>query len=1417
MKSVFATLAFAAFILNAAAVIPENDHFATRIPLVGTNPSATGNNVDATKELDEPDPAFLGGKSVWWTWTAPSAGYVTISTAGSSFDTMLTVCTGTVVSNLTVVAFNDTETNTSIVNFNAAAGTAYQISVDGAYNATGMISLQLSMAAPQAPPANDDFADRIVLVGSHFSNIPGSTLGASAEPGEPLHADSLGFKSVWWSWTAPASGGVTLTTQGSAIDTMAAVYTGNSVGNLTLVAGNDEDPLAFGFESRVTFNAISNVTYQIAVDGYEGESGFVRLRLDLDDAFPIATNNHFANRRVIAGSNISTNGSNVGATYEPGEPMHLVTFGGKTVWYSWTAPSSGGVSLTVSNDVLDTLVAVYRGTSLNNLVFVAGNDEDFLTEIPGDSTAYFNATNGTTYQIAVDGYDGTWGNFNLRLVLGSADAAPANDHFANRTLISGTDVTRTTSSIGASFEVGEPLHRGYYGGKSVWWRWVSPNAGFVTVDTIGSLTDTLLAVYTGTVLSNLVEVATDDESGGNFTSLLTFPCKSNVTYQIAVDGYDGDGYDLTMRVRFVAASYTLTVGTNPAAAGSVSINPAPDQAGRYAPGSVVTLTATPTPPNLFSGWSGAITSTNNSVTVMMNSNKSIVAGFLVVPTTKVWTGASNPSGNWSASQNWSGGVPVAGDILIFPEGALRLASNTNDFPANTVFKSILFGGSDYFLRGNAINLTEGIVTTNASGTNTLNLPVQLNANQSFRVGAPASHLVAAGNVALGNRTLTVETVGGVVLSGIVSGNGDLIKTNSGTLWLIGNNTNSYSGTTLVKEGTLRLGKTGAAFAGPLNIGDGVGGSGADIVQFISIGQFAVSTAVTISNSGSLDLSGFNGTVASLTMNGGSVMTGAGTLGLKGNLTANAATTTASISGKLSLEGATRTLKASNGGSAVDLLISAVVNDGPGAAGIIKTGDGNLQLNAANTYSGLTTINEGRLEALNPSALGATDQGTIVNGSTTLRLGAGGAEVLTLGGGTLEGGNGTNSWLGSIILQNDSVITVPSDSVLDLSGVLSGPGEVTKSGGGTLRLSGGSANTYSGTTSVNQGTLLLAKLFSNAIPGTLVIGNGGGGTDVVRLEASDQISSSSQVTINDSGLLDLEEYVNAVSSIAGQGQIILDNAAARLSIGHGNASMTFAGLISGPGGISKTGSGTVTFTGNNAYTGSTLVDEGTLLIQGLQPGSSVTLTAPAVLGGNGRVGKISGSGTVSPGISPGIFTSSNLTLSSNMTYRVELNGPVVGLDYDRLNVLGGVNLAGELDLTLDFVPSPGASFIIIDNDGSDSIVGTFQALPQDSLILMQNTFLQISYLGGAGSNDVVLAVMEPPAPTISLVSLSGPAQFQGQGTAGLSYVLEAIESLEPPLLWTALATNIADANGLIQFEDAAAPNFPMRLYRIRWQF
>ena len=123
-------------IVLTAVTPPANDAFASAFTITGSAGSTNGNSFPATKEVGEPSYTYnSGGASVWHRWVAPSTGTVTFNTYGSSFDTILTVYTGSSVGALTKVAEGDDTPlgNTSSVTFNAAAGQTYNIAVDG-YN-----------------------------------------------------------------------------------------------------------------------------------------------------------------------------------------------------------------------------------------------------------------------------------------------------------------------------------------------------------------------------------------------------------------------------------------------------------------------------------------------------------------------------------------------------------------------------------------------------------------------------------------------------------------------------------------------------------------------------------------------------------------------------------------------------------------------------------------------------------------------------------------------------------------------------------------------------------------------------------------------------------------------------------------------------------------------------------------------------------------------------------------------------------------------------------------------------------------------------------------------------------------------------------------------------------------------------------
>jgi len=129
-------------------------------------------------------------------------------------------------------------------------------------------------------PLNDEFANRLTLTGSG-GTAAGTSVNATKEGGEPNIAGNAGGASVWWRWTAPAAGQVSLNTHGSGFNTLLAAYTGSDLSALSLVAANNDDGSAGG-TSGVLFEAQPAQEYVIAVDGQGGASGSITINWSLN-------------------------------------------------------------------------------------------------------------------------------------------------------------------------------------------------------------------------------------------------------------------------------------------------------------------------------------------------------------------------------------------------------------------------------------------------------------------------------------------------------------------------------------------------------------------------------------------------------------------------------------------------------------------------------------------------------------------------------------------------------------------------------------------------------------------------------------------------------------------------------------------------------------------------------------------------------------------------------------------------------------------------------------------------------------------------------------------------------------------------------------------------------------------------------
>jgi len=422
---------------------PVNDNFSNAVSLSNLS-TVTGTTLNATLESGEPVhvSSFRGGAhSIWYKWTAPSTGELSLSTQGSDFDTLLAVYSGSTLNSLTPRASNDDAPNAlwSQVSFKVTAGVTYRIAVDGYGGASGAASLSGSLVAGSpSPPSNDNFLDALAL--TTLAEQRGSSLEATIQSSEPAHVSpsSGGINSVWYKWTAPSSGELQLNTQGSNFNTLLAVYEGDQLASLVVKASNDNSAPGYQW-SQVSLQVTAGVTYQIAVDGYDTASGAISLvgslvTIPTPDPSPDPSpapkppvNDNFSNA-VSLSNLLAVAGTTLDATIEGSEPAHVSPSSGSahSVWYKWTAPSNGDLQLSTQGSDFDTLLAVYSGDQLASLLAKASNNNS----APGRqwSQVGLKVSAGVTYRIAIDGSTGSTGNSNLAgSFIPQADPPPTTD------------------------------------------------------------------------------------------------------------------------------------------------------------------------------------------------------------------------------------------------------------------------------------------------------------------------------------------------------------------------------------------------------------------------------------------------------------------------------------------------------------------------------------------------------------------------------------------------------------------------------------------------------------------------------------------------------------------------------------------------------------------------------------------------------------------------------------------------------------------------------------------------------------------------------------------------------------------------------------------------------------------------------
>ena len=487
----------------AVVARPANDDFENRTLLSAGTSFAAGTNRSATRQPGEPlNPDVAGGRSVWWEWVAPTTATHTLSTAGSDFDTTLAVYRGTSLGNLVLVGANDDYYGVqSAVTFAATEGVSYRVQVDGYGGREGNIELNY--------PA------------------PGGTTGAPVIVSHPRQITVIEGEPIDLSVTA--QGQVPLS------------YTWYKDG-MPLPSSNAPD---YRIASSVEADSGS---YHVRVVNALGSatSNTALVRVDRVGINP--GNDAFAHAQELPGARGSLSASTRRATGEALEPDH----GGisaplASLWYRWTAPSDGLFSIGTQGSDFDTVLAAYSGTQLNALVERGFNDDFYGLQSALDLQVHA----GDVLYVVVDGYVDSVGEVQLDYAL-NVLTVPGNDDFAGSIEIVGNTSVQG-SNISGGGEPGEPNHAGVaIPLSSSWWTWVSPDDGSVEISTGNSDFDTVLAVYTGSQMQALSQVAANDDSVG-LTSLVRFATSADTRYRIAVDGYAQDSGNIQLSVNFAPA------------------------------------------------------------------------------------------------------------------------------------------------------------------------------------------------------------------------------------------------------------------------------------------------------------------------------------------------------------------------------------------------------------------------------------------------------------------------------------------------------------------------------------------------------------------------------------------------------------------------------------------------------------------------------------------------------------------------------------------------------------------------------------------------------------------------------------------------------------------------------------------------
>lgn len=412
-----------------------------------------------------------------------------------------------------------------------------------------------SVFANTAAAANDDVAAASVI--DSVVPVQLAADNTDARTGDEEFASDLNSNTLWWRWQPPSTGTYVISAAGGLTDTTLQLHRAEASAPSadTLIAA-DFIPAA-NASLQVTLDADQD--YLIGVGSQFGLPGAFTLSIRAVDDATAPVNDALANATVVTGLGGNTGGNNAAATVEAGETAGDSLPINATVWWRLDVSTSGLYTVNTLGSDVDTVLRAYRpgnagAVSADNLVWQKTADD--ISVDPRSELTLF-AQQGESLWFSVGSKYANVGQIEFNWQYTALDASQLQgDSFVQPIALGIADPAAVRSNVGATTELGEPLHAGASNAASIWYRFTAPETGNYLFDTTGSGIDTALAIYTGDTLAGLTELASSDGTRTQ-TSLLTdisysafrVNLQAGQQYAVAQAGIDSAEGDVVLNVQ----------------------------------------------------------------------------------------------------------------------------------------------------------------------------------------------------------------------------------------------------------------------------------------------------------------------------------------------------------------------------------------------------------------------------------------------------------------------------------------------------------------------------------------------------------------------------------------------------------------------------------------------------------------------------------------------------------------------------------------------------------------------------------------------------------------------------------------------------------------------------------------------------